>query len=177
MYAHIDIEILKKGKKMAETNRKKEEKISQNMDIPLTNEVNYIKDVSFENPGVLNFLTHPGKQPEIQINLNVQVNALKEKVFEVSLLIEAKAKTEDKSAFLVDLTYAGIFGVTQDVSEEVLKPLLLIEAPKMLFPFARNIVAELTRNGGMPPLLLNPVNFAALYQQQHTQAPQEASKH
>jgi len=133
----------------------------------------YIKDLSFENPHILKSLTENKGAPQININVQVQANGIAENMFEVSLLIEAKATHDQETAFLIELTYAGIFTLS-GASDEILKAHLLIECPQLLFPFARNIIADITREGGMPPLLLNPINFADLYYQQN--AP-EFNKH
>ena len=87
-------------------------------------------------------------------------------VHEVTLFIRGEAETDGKTVFIVELTYGGI--ITINVSDpETAKPILLIEAPRHLFPFARGIVANVTRDGGFPPLLINPLDFAAMYIEQH----------
>lgn len=131
----------------------------------------YTKDLSFENPKILKNLSEKKGAPEMNINIQVQANQAGEKVFEVELLVTAEGKVEGETSFVVELTYAGLFGVpTED--KDVLKPFLLIECPRLLFPFARNIVADVTRDGGMPPLMLTPVDFSELYRQQN-EAPQD----
>jgi preprotein translocase subunit SecB len=135
--------------------------------LPLVNNVHYVKDLSFENPGILKNLSEPGQAPQIGINIQVEVKNLAPHVFEVVLLVEAKADVEKETLFLVELSYGGIFTVAESVTEADSKPLLLIEAPRLLFPFARSIVANMTRDGGLPPLLMNPVDFASLYREQH----------
>lgn len=135
--------------------------------LPLVNNVHYVKDLSFENPGILKNLSEPGQVPQIGINIQVEVKNLAPHIFEVVLLVEARADLEKEPLFLVELSYGGVFTVGESVTEADSKPLLLIEAPRLLFPFARSIVANMTREGGLPPLLMNPVDFAALYRQQH----------
>lgn len=122
----------------------------------------YIKDVSFENPKIVESVAKPQGAPEISVNVQVQADVVGENVYEVMLTIEAKATRETENVFLVELTYGGLFNL-ENTDEESLQPLLLIECPRLLFPFARNIVADLTRDGGMPPLLLNPVDFVELF--------------
>lgn len=129
----------------------------------------YIKDLSFENPNSPNSLLPKEKQPEINININVNANPLSETDFEVILKLEAKAGAGKEMMFNTDLTYAGIFRLV-NIPEEAMHAAILIECPRLLFPFARQIVAEATRNGGFPPLMIDPVDFARLYQQRMAEA-------
>lgn len=141
----------------------------------LLNNANYIKDLSFENPGVLREMVDPSTGPNLDINIHVEVNPLDEHVFEVALLLNIKAHQKEHPLFLIELSYAGIFRVAESAAEEERKRLLLIDAPTLLFPFARTIVSNLTREGGLPPLLLNPVNFEMMYHQ--TMKETEKTKH
>tara|TARA_B100001123_G_scaffold28483_1_gene30271 strand:+ start:461 stop:940 length:480 start_codon:yes stop_codon:yes gene_type:complete len=125
----------------------------------------YLKDLSFENPNPLESFKNHAEKPEIQVNVNTVVKKLPENAFEVALDIKTEGKTKGKVSFIAEVSYAGIFTLNK-VPPEHEKPLLLIEAPRMLFPFARNVLAETTRDGGYPPLMLNPIDFAALYQKQ-----------
>jgi len=128
----------------------------------------YIKDLSFENPHAPASLRPREASPEINININVSANPLSQNDFEVTLHLDAKA-TDAGSAdgkgvvFNAELVYAGIFRI-QGIPQESLQPALLIECPRILFPFARQIIAESTRNGGFPPLMIDPIDFARLYQ-------------
>jgi preprotein translocase subunit SecB len=125
----------------------------------------YIKDLSFENPNAPMSLSAPKKKPRIDVAVDIQANALQEQVFEVALRISAKASTEkDSTIFLTELTYAGVFtlGNLNPADREMI---LMIYAPNMLFPFARRVIADVTRDGGFPPLMLEPIDFAGLYQQ------------
>ena len=124
----------------------------------------YIKDLSFENPLAPNSLRPREKAPEISININVNANPLSETDFEVELTMEANAGEGDDAMFKVELIYCDVFRL-ENLPEEAKAPAILIECPRMLFPFARQIVADATRNGGFPPLLIDPIDFAALYQQ------------
>lgn len=124
----------------------------------------YIKDLSFENPHAPHSLRPQDKSPDISININVNANPLSETDFEVELKLEAGAGVEADAMFSVELTYAGVFRLTR-IPEEAVAPAILIECPRMLFPFARQIVADATRNGGFPPLMIDPVDFTALFQQ------------
>ena len=124
----------------------------------------YLKDLSFENPNPLDAYKN-NEKPEIQVNINTAVKKLPDNAFEVTLDIKTEAKKKDKISFIAEVSYAGIFTLNK-VPPEHEKPLLLIEAPRMLFPFARNVLAETTRDGGYPPLMLNPIDFSALYKKQ-----------
>ena len=124
----------------------------------------YVKDLSFENPNAPNSLAPQQTQPQISINVNVGAQPLSQTEFDVDLRLEAKATVGETVLFNVELVYAGLFRI-QNVPEEHLHPFVLIECPRLLFPFARQILAEATRNGGFPPLMLDPIDFVALYQQ------------
>lgn len=131
----------------------------------LINNANYIKDLSFENPGVLKEIVDPSQGPNLDINIHVDAVSLGEHAFEVSIILNIQARQKDIDLFLIELVYGGIFQVAPDLKEEQRRKLLLIEAPSMLFPFARAIISNLTREGGLPPLLLNPVDFGMMYHQ------------
>ena len=120
----------------------------------------YIKDLSFENPGAPSGLT---QQPQIEFGIDVQAKRGDEFHFEVELKLRVHAKNGDRQLFLLELAYAGLFRLT-NIPEDAMQPILLIQAPHMLFPFARRIVADVVRDGGMPPLMIEPIDFMALYQ-------------
>ncbi len=126
----------------------------------------FTKDLSFENPGVLSGQSGQ-KTPEIELGIDVRVEPgpSSESVFGVDLKLSAKARREDKIVFIAELVYTGVFQI-QDLNGRDPEPLLLIECPRLLFPFARRIVAEITRDGGHPPLLIDPIDFVGLYQKQ-----------
>src|SRR3954454_24355082 len=128
----------------------------------------YIKDFSFENPNAPRSLAPTQTQPAINIQINVGVQQLAQTDYEISLNLEGKAENAGTVLFAFDLTFAGVFRV-QNVPAETLQPIVMIECPRLLFPFAREIVATSVRNGGFPPLLLDPVDFVALYQQRAAQ--------
>jgi preprotein translocase subunit SecB len=134
----------------------------------------YIKDFSFENPNAPRSLQPSQTQPAINIQINVGVSQLAESDYEVTLKLEGKADLSGSVLFAFDLTFAGVFRI-QNVPQETLQPLVMIECPRLLFPFAREIVATAVRNGGFPPLLLDPVDFVSLYQQRAAQAAQAAA--
>ena len=125
----------------------------------------YVKDFSFENPNAPSSLSSfQQSQPAINIQINVQVNAINATDFEVVLKTEGKAEREGTVLFSFDLSFGGVFRI-QNVPQESLHPVVMIECPRLLFPFSREIVAAAVRNGGFPPLLLDPVDFVALYRQ------------
>jgi preprotein translocase subunit SecB len=124
----------------------------------------YIKDFSFENPNAPRSLQQTQQQPEIAIQINVNATPLAENDFEVVLHLEGKAEHAGSLIFSFDLTFAGAFRI-QNVPKDSLHPVVMIECPRLLFPFAREIIAGAVRNGGFPPLLLDPVDFVGLYRQ------------
>jgi preprotein translocase subunit SecB len=128
----------------------------------------YVKDLSFENPNAPRSLQPSQQQPNINIQINVTAQPLSETDVEVSLKLEGKAEVNDSLLFSFDLDFAGVFRV-QNIPQDSLQPVLMIECPRLLFPFAREIVATSVRNGGFPPLLLDPVDFVGLYQQRLAQ--------
>lgn len=140
----------------------------------------YVRDLSFENPNAPASLQSMANQkPAIDVNVNVGVRKVNDEVYEVDLKITAKASHKDESgndqvAFVVELSYGALFGI-RNVPEQALKPFLLVQAPTLMFPFARRIVADASRDGGFPPLLLEPISFEALYQAQQQQEAQQAA--
>lgn len=133
----------------------------------------YIKDLSFEAPATPQiFKELQNQQPNISVHVDVKANNIAPPAYEVILSIKAECKIADSSAFILELSYGGVF--TVNVPEQHLRPILLIECPRMLFPFARQIVAMTTVNGGFLPLMLGPVDFAGLYQKQAQQQAEAA---
>ena len=128
----------------------------------------YIKDLSFENPNAPNFARQTDQQPALKVQINVNAKPLSDTEFEVELMIEGKAEHGQTVLFAIDLVYAGVFRL-QNIAKENVHPLVLIECPRLLFPFARQIIADAVREGGFPPLMLDPVDFAALYRQRAAQ--------
>ena len=135
----------------------------------------YIKDLSFENPSAAERPPEAERSPDIQVNVQVAVRRLEAPHFEVTLQITANARHQEKPVFLVELTYAGVFTLV-GIPQEALEPTLLVECPRLLFPFARRIVADVTRDGGFPPLLLGPIDFLALYRNGQAQAQAQAAQ-
>jgi preprotein translocase subunit SecB len=124
----------------------------------------YTKDLSFENPNAPSSLAPQQQQPAINIQINVSANNLSETEYEVTLSVEGKAESGGKLMFSFDLAYAGVFRIV-NVPKENLHPTVMIECPRLLFPFAREIIATAVRDGGFPPLMLDPVDFVGLYRQ------------
>lgn len=125
--------------------------------------VQYIRDLSFENPNAPNSLSPRDTGPQLNINVSVNAKPLTQADFEVSLTLTARASHGSDIVFNVELVYGGIFRI-QNVAEEHLHPYVMIECPRILFPFARKIIADATAGGGFPPLLIDPIDFVALYQ-------------
>ncbi len=150
---------------------------------PLVVNIQYVKDLSFEVPGAPQVFTQMKAQPQVNINLDVGARRIEEgqNLFEVSLVIRAEAlegtaptngagqAPAGPTLFVAELTYAGVFTLS-GLPDNAIEPVLLVECPRMLFPFARNILADVTRDGGFPPVLLQPIDFVALWQARRNQA-------
>jgi preprotein translocase subunit SecB len=156
---------------------------------PLMVNVQYIKDLSFEVPNAPDIYATLRSQPAVQINLDVQARTLQEgqNVYEVVLSVKAEARepvaqsangngaaAEGRVVFIAELQYAGVFTLN-GVPPEAVEPLLLIECPRLLFPFARNVLSDVTREGGFPPVLLQPIDFVGLWQARRAAAGQPAA--
>ncbi len=128
----------------------------------------YIKDMSFENPRAPNVAPQTEDGPSVDINVNVGARQLFDSDYEVTLNFKVETKTGDFVSFIFELVYAGVFRV-KNIPENEIRPVLLIEAPRQIFPFARRILADITRDGGFAPILLDPINFAAIYQKNQAQ--------
>ena len=133
----------------------------------------YVKDLSFENPNAPAIYQNPNP-PGIDVQFNIGVSQVGDEIHEVVLKIDVKAEVDGQTAFIVDLTYAGLFGL-RNIPAEHVQPFLLGEAPRLLFPFARRVLADTVRDGGFPPLLLEPIDFTQLYLQQAEAQAQGAS--
>lgn len=132
----------------------------------LTINAQYIQDLSFENPRAPDSLT--AGQPDVKVSVEVTARKLEEARYECGIGITAKATRDDETLFLVELQYAGIFTLT-NIPPEQLQPVCMIECPRMLFPFARRIISDMTRDGGFPPLMIDPIDFVRLYRQRMAQ--------
>jgi preprotein translocase subunit SecB len=147
---------------------------------PLVVNVQYVKDLSFEVPGAPQIYQRLRTPPQVGINLDVQVRRLQEpNVYEVALVIRAEAREPAAqgapapaeaglAVFIIEITYAGVFTLS-GIAENAVEPILLVECPRLLFPFARNILGDVTREGGFPPVLLQPIDFVALWQARRAQ--------
>jgi preprotein translocase subunit SecB len=125
----------------------------------------YIKDLSFENPNAYDvFKVFAGTTPKIDVAIDINGIKKADDAYEVDLKFTITTKQDDTSAFVIELVYSGLFAV-KNMTEESVQPFLHIQAPFILFPFARRIIADVTRDGGYPPLMLDPIDFASLYQQ------------
>ncbi len=132
---------------------------------PIVVKGQYIKDLSFENPGAPGIFSEMYAQPEVNINVNVGAERLKSGDYEVTLKTTIEARANQRSVFMCELSYAGVFELGAMVPQDQHQPVLLIECPRLLFPFVRQIICDATRDGGFPPLLLQPIDFMSLYQQ------------
>ncbi len=155
----------------------------QQRQAPLVVNVQYVKDLSFEVPGAPGIYTQLKTQPAVNINLDVQARRIHDgqNIYEVSLIVRAEAQEPAGSqgngqaagvattVFVAELTYAGVFTLT-GLPDNAVEPVLLVECPRILFPFARNILADVTRDGGFPPVLLQPIDFVALWQARRQQS-------
>ncbi len=129
----------------------------------------YTKDLSFENPNAPRSLQPQEGGPQINIQVNVNAQQIAEADFEVELTLEGDAKIQNEVLFAFELKYAGIFRM-RNIPQEQIHPAVMIECPRLLFPFARQIVAEAVRNGGFPPLYIDPIDFVGLYRQKAAEA-------
>ena len=127
----------------------------------------YLKDCSYENPGAPQSLANGLPAPGIDVAMDVQVRPLGESRFEVALRTTATASRDTEVVFVAEVLFAGVFELF-DVPEEKTQMVCLVECPRLLFPFARRVLCDLTRDGGMPPILLDPVDFEALYKRQQS---------
>ena len=121
----------------------------------------YVKDLSFENPRAPQSLSQQTAQPAVEINVDVKAANIGPDTYEVTLTVNASAKVEAGSLFLIELVYAAVVTV-RNVPQPALAAIILVEVPRLMFPFARNIIASATRDGGFPPLMINPIDFAEL---------------
>jgi len=134
----------------------------------------YIKDFSFENPNSPAVYQWQG-QPQIEVQFNIGAQQVADDVHEVALKVDISAKADEQTAFQVELVYAGLVAA-RNIPDEQLQPALLAEIPRILFPFARRIIADAVQDGGFPPLMLEPIDFGALYMQQAAQAQAEGGQ-
>lgn len=124
----------------------------------------YVKDLSFESPGAPQTLQGPGENPQLQIGVNVNAGPRGEDIYEIIVHIEAHAKSDAGVIYNIELDYAGLFRI-QNVPENRLQPVLFVDCPTLIFPFVRRVIADVVRDGGFPPLMLDPIDFSGLYAQ------------
>lgn len=138
---------------------------------PIMVRAQYIRDLSFENPNPLAIFTNQSeKQPEIQVGIQAKAQNLGDRNFELVLDFNIDAKREKDVMFIVELSYAAVVTIADNFPEDKINQAIMVEAAHLIFPFARNIIADMTRDGGYPPLMLAPVDFSALYAQQSQEA-------
>jgi preprotein translocase subunit SecB len=135
----------------------------------------YIKDLSFENPNIRKLIDGPGEKPALRVEVNVNATKMADKIFESAIDFKAEATSKTGVIYDLELSYAGLFEI-QSIPEQALEPFLLINCPSLLFPFLRRLVADLTREGGFPPLLLDPIDFAGLFIQKQQQGAAQGIK-
>lgn len=139
---------------------------SDMQEVQLVVKAQYTKDFSFENPRAPQSLMELDEEPDVDVNVNVEASVIGGNDFEVVLKITINAQHDGNALFISELEYAGVFELGESMPDDHKQPILLIECPRILFPFARNILADAIRDGGFPPLMLQPLDFGALYQQE-----------
>jgi preprotein translocase subunit SecB len=134
----------------------------------------YVKDLSFESPGAPQSLQNPGPNPRLDVSFDVHAGGIGQDLYEVSFGVKAQARSDQGTVYDLELLYGGMFRL-ENVPQERLQPILFIDCAALLFPFARRLVADLTRDGGFPPLMLDPIDFGALYARNIANAQAEAT--
>lgn len=135
----------------------------------------YIKDLSFENPNFRKLITSPGDQPNLTVEVNVGAQRIENDLYESAIEFKATAANNLGTIYVLETVYAGLLKI-ESIPEQALEPFLLISGPTMIFPFLRRLVADITREGGFPPLLLDPIDFGSLYERRQQQLAQQAGK-
>lgn len=130
--------------------------------VPITVSAQYVKDLSFENPNAPQVFAPSQSAPQIEIGVNVQTRSIGEPNYEVVLSLKIEANSEGKTVFIAELAYAGVFGLPA-MPDDQLRFFLLVECPRILFPFARSVLANAVRDGGFPNIMINPIDFMGLY--------------
>jgi preprotein translocase subunit SecB len=124
----------------------------------------YVKDLSFESPGAPQTLQGPGENPQLKIGVNVNAGPRGEDIYETVVHLEAHAKSDAGVIYNIELDYGGLFRI-KNVPEKMMQPVLFVDCPTLLFPFLRRVIADIVRDGGFPPLMLDPIDFGGLYAQ------------
>jgi preprotein translocase subunit SecB len=122
----------------------------------------FIRDLSFENPNIARLLDGPGDNPNLKLEVNVNADRVRPELFQSAIDFKAHATNKDGTIYIMECVYGGLFKLS-NVPEQAMEPFLLINCPTILFPFLRRLVADITREGGFPPLLLDPIDFGGLY--------------
>ncbi len=158
----LGIEIMAKKKEMPQA---ESEAVADDNEIPgrpITIKAQYLKDLSFENPNAPHILAQSG-QPEIALSVNIDANNLNDNRYTVTLSIKCESKIANHPQFVAELMYEALVELHESLDEKYHQPILMVEAPRFIFPFIRNVLADITREGGFPPLFLQPIDFGALY--------------
>ena len=153
-----------------------EQKVDQNNQPQVVINTQYVKDLSFESPEAPACFLEIKSTPKIDLALDIKVQHLEKDSYEVVLKVNAKALLKEKSLFVVELEYAGLFSIKNIEKEDQKEQILLIYCPSLIFPFARRVIADVTRDGGFQPLMVNPIDFSALYMQQKKQQEKDNKK-
>lgn len=140
--------------------------VLEQIEAPVIVQGQYLRDLSFESPNAPESLQMMSGQPDINVEINVKPQKVGDNDYEVTLYMRVTAEEGGKNIFIVECDYAGLFSLSDDIPEEAIDPIVAIEAPRLLFPFTRNIIADAIREGGFPPLLIQPIDFVSLYEQQ-----------
>lgn len=135
----------------------------------------YVKDISFENPNIRKLIVSPGDNPNVKIEVNVAGNQIEKDLYESAIQFKATASNNIGTLYVMETEYAGLLKV-ESLPEGALEPFLLISGPTILFPFLRRLVADITREGGFPPLMLEPIDFAGLYRMRQQELAAQANK-
>jgi preprotein translocase subunit SecB len=143
---------------------------------PFSIQVQYVKDISFENPNPLAVFTDSSEtEPAVNIDIQVKANPAAENLYEVILELTVNANRGENVMYVTEIVYGSLVSIAEDLPKDLVGQVLMVYVPTMLFPFVRNIVADLTRDGGYMPLMLTPVDFMALFQNQNNDAPVEGT--
>jgi len=135
----------------------------------------FIRDLSFENPNINKLLDGPGDNPNLKVEVNVNAEKMRPELFQSSIDFKAHAANKDGTIYILECVYGGLFRL-QNVPDQALEPFLLINCPTLLFPFLRRVVADITREGGFPPLMLDPIDFGGLYMRRQQELAAAAGK-
>lgn len=135
----------------------------------------FIKDLSFENPNVGKHAIKQGENPELSLEVNVEAQKVNTDIYESKIIFSAKPQHSGGTIYVLEMTYGGLFKI-QNIPAQALEPFLLINCPALLFPFLRRIVADISRDGGYPPLWLDPIDFGGLYMQRQQKLAQKVEK-